>query len=846
MAKKKKDPIDVVKQKFMVSKDILVDATKKQTKEKIDVESVEALVKETGEKLNDVYGIMEIVPETKLVGEILVSTVLSPKDLHEVEFKLKSNLKISASYADCVSKYMRDKLNMSGMLPEILRESLFTKGSKPIVTIPTTQIRKLIEESTVVNDTESLIPENGDVDVNRISNRLTRSINDTGNIGLINTNRKQVVDLESINKDNFINYGDADGRMIDISDNFSHILKPKVDAAMKAFHRKQILKGSLGMDLEDLSEENELSVYVEREFTKEVKVRLENSEEPPVHAPVTIYWPHESTFPIVDPSNPKENKGALLAIDAKDGMPISKAEDSSYFKELNERLRATLEAGNDSDAFMRKAFGDAGSGSSSADIKESFKDMFMETIEKEIHDAVKDSTGEHIEVGEPEHLYNIMLYRVLKKKRTRLIYVPPEMFSYIAFNRNSMGVGIGLVEKNRFFSSLRAVSMISRMIGGVRRSVPGKLLNITLDPNDSDQNATVEYLINTFNSLQTESFPQGLTSPVEIARALQKSGVQVNIDGGETFPGTKMEVEDKQVSGGEIDDDLEEMLKKWWCAGYYISPEQIDRTLESDFATGITSSDLLAAKRIMVLQQEFIQQMSSHVHVHTALNGVLLKELEEIRTKEKETKHTLREIIQSLELVLPSAGFARIQAQIEDLGTFSELIDEAIEWIFSTDISDGKLDGDFTDDMIDGIQAAAKGILIRDYMREHNILPEIFQLIDNDLDVLATRITDHDAKVVKLVEIILPTIRKIEIKADRKTNKKLDKLEEEPEEEPEEGAEVDGGDVDPDATDDPVEGEEVTDEGDGDPEGTTDTNEDGDGDGDGENPPDEGDDFSNF
>ena len=327
-----------------------------------------------------------------------------------------------------------------------------------------------------------------------------------------------------------------------------------------------------------------------------------------------------------------------------------------------------------------------------------------------------------------------------------------------------MGIGESLLEKTKLYASLRAILLFATMMSGVKNSVSGRVLTITLDADDSDPQGTVEAILNEFVSLQTNSLPIGYLNPSDIINSLQRSGIQIKVNGGSLFPGTEIDVVENKREIAVPDTDLSMMLKVAHYAGLWVSPDLVDKSLEGDFATGIVASNLLQAKRVKICQNQYTDHLSHFIHKYIYAGGPLYIKIKELYSKHKTSKMTLEQVIESIEVTLPKPDTAVLKAQYEEWQDYGTFITEALD-AYLTEGSMAAFELDESTETIDAIKAEVLGYIKRQYLRNQNLLPEFDAGIISPDSTLSNAITQHNDTVQKVLKDVIEAVKKAKAKA---------------------------------------------------------------------------------
>lgn len=820
----------------------LHDAVKGESSDKkrrdLDMDKLKAVIDSNASKINDAAGIMELLPDLNLVKEVLVASILSPKDLKPIELKVTTGNHNISGLAEAVRSHLTSDYDLESALPDILGKALFTHGSYSLLPLPALTIHNLIKDHSINLEAikESDIEKLGATNIGILAGRRGESLYAMEALS-------DALGSLTINKDV--------GKMPDlvtISDNALQLLKPAMRDIKNYGNKCSALENHYGLEGLNASGkiDKDVSPYIKRRYKSLTEIYLRGHDNNLVVDPntaehdekkagdvdaklaeafaeinpIVINPPMESVIPVHVPGEPHRHVGYYIAIDSR-GNPISRSKDSNFFKELNDRLKVATLNKSDSD-YITAALG------YSTKTSEIELDPLLSAYEEKLECALREAVerGVHndtVEISAPGEFYRTMFSRQLAMTKTSFIYIPEEMMTYFAFNYNAIGCGVSLLEKTKLYSSLRAILLFANVMAGVKNSVAKRILTITLDEHDTDPQATVETVLNEFISLQTKDLPLGELNPSGIVDSLQRAGIQIKIDGGEIFPNTALDLEETQRDRAVPDTDLEENLKFMQYAGLGVAPETIDSARESDFATGITKTNLLQSKRVLVWQKKYTSDLSDFAHKYIYAGGPLYATIKELYDADKDrNKASLQEVIESIAVELPQPDTASIESQMEAYEAYSGFVELAVNAYVSDEMVDSMLGGEHVMNSIDNVRQTIISYLKRQYMRKQNMLPELSNLFTNEEFDPVPGITQTNDDVMKIASKILAKLKKSEWKADRKVIQVVDRIQ---------TADADAGEDaldDPEPTSEPSEEETVidtskdsTDDGDDDNDGLT-------------------------
>ncbi len=315
----------------------------------------------TAQNINDAQTVMQILPDMELAAQILVSSIISPKDMMttELTYTIAEGLMapdISAAMIARTRLYFEQDHKIEPLLPKILRDILFDKGSFAMAVIPENSIDEVINNQSNRVSMESLSEViNPDGTVRSLgllgpAVKATPTIERTSSgVSLESlqpyhydkTNRG-VVSLEGI-----INKEGANDTFLTVTDNPSVLKIPLINQKIR---EQRILNAVGSRAMESFTNpanrltDREMSglVYKNRQFGYKPVTSLKTQEQLRRHTvgnPLILHLPSESVIPVYVPGTVEQQVGFFVLLDA-DGNPISKASNPDYYRDLSGRMSA--------------------------------------------------------------------------------------------------------------------------------------------------------------------------------------------------------------------------------------------------------------------------------------------------------------------------------------------------------------------------------------------------------------------------------------------------------------------------------------------------------------------------
>lgn len=739
----------------------------------------------TTDNINDINNIRQLLPDTELAKQILISSILSPNDMVTVDlgFRIDNDYvesEISGLILDYLKTYFEKTYKIHNLLPTILEESLFDKGSYPMLILPENAIDDVIHNDQRVT-LESL---RGELSAD---GRPKRSIGLLGS-STKSTNKWSMESLFSSPQ----TLSEAECRLnpstltkqhqnFYVTDNINVLKFPKVVERMRRERVQDVLSSNnIGLEArrstkKPFTEKDVVdSLYTKKEYESTPYISLKspsNLANKNRGNPLVMRLPSEAVIPVHVPSNPEDHIGYFVLLDQY-GNPLERVKETSYYRDLTRNMQSKnitsqlLQAG-------RRAT--EGYDQKDATNNDEMIRIYASVVENDLLQRLKNGVyGGDIEISRPMDVYRIMLSRALASMGTQILYIPRDMVVYFAFDYNQYGVGKSLLEDNKILAGMRAMLLFSNTMASIKNSTGRTGLKIDLDPEDPDPGSTVEYMIHEYARNRQSSYPLGASNPLDIIDFLQNAGVDVQVSGNAAYPETRLEVEDHSSNKVQIDRDLDDEIKRKYFMSLGLSPETVDSSSEVEFATSVVTSNLLLAKRVMVYQDTFVPMLKEFIEKYVLNSAELQEGIHEIikgnkkhlgeKTKSLEPEEIIETILEGLELYLPRPDTAKLENQLESFRLYTDALEQAVDAYFGED-SFMLRDFDDVEENIRGLRAAVIAYFKRQWLRNNNVLPELMDLanIDEDgmpeLDLLEIH-GNHLEMIGKSVTALIEKMRK--------------------------------------------------------------------------------------
>ena len=601
------------------------------------------LVRESMQRNLDAENVNEMLPDLDFVADIVVSGILSSKDLITIAPIFSANtdkidMELRAQLTAEVKEFFTTTYPLKNYMREIVNDTLFVTGSWGAAIIP---------ESSV----DAIINEGGKIGVEAYAEKAKHLFAPKGILGDPNANSDMNgFGFESLafkpvmgradnggyrftisGKDDAIAEDKKITATFNLTDNIDVLKLPRVqNRANKDAVERTYNSGRFGLEraMNDF-EYYDRDVYKSKTFSmkavEEVKP-VETAGRRSIGHPLVQHIPSEAIIPIHTPGTFSSPVGFFVMLDEV-GNPISRNSN------LYNSTAMSWMMGNPTSQMISDAALGLGMGETKDWTMARLQDAFSELVEAKLITALKNGGGsEALNLVRPQQVYQIMLARALAKKGTQILYVPSEQFVYYAMDWTKEGIGRSRLDKGRIISGIRSAILMATMQATVLNATRNVKIDIELAPEDREPEKRIEKV----QHLMMEQFANRIPftgTPDDMLAYIKNAGIEFNITGNDYYPTTKVDVTDNSPDYKVPDKDLDESIAKRQYRQLGADPDLIITPQAIEFATQVTSKDLLTAKRYIQDQLALVPFMSHHIRTYIYSDPVLIDKLAEICEK---------------------------------------------------------------------------------------------------------------------------------------------------------------------------------------------------------------------
>ena len=708
--------------------------------------------------------ITKLFPDIELAIQILVSSILSPKKMTDIQLNYKFNKKLSINSAisskilENVKNYINEHYELEEKLPEIVREALFTSGAYVQAIIPESSVDDVINTD--------LIPSYSAEDfMSRVDYVFTKIVEP---INFSRPTEKTSISLESSSvKPKTLAEYMVSNDLLNITDNANIINFAKIKDKIQSSLIRSSFKRNVAISQESLDKINYMDIFRRKNSSgvkniEFIKTKTETTRKS-ISKPMIVKIPTESIIPVFIPGNESEHIGYFILLD-ETGKPLSTDINQNNLNQINSILNQS-NVGQQTP--IQKAYNNLVTNTiSNFNVNELFE-LYKDVLEKQIYSSVKSSLyGSNTEISSKNDIYFLMFTRALADQKTNLLFIPKDLIVYFAFQYNDIGIGKTLLENLTVLSSMRAILLFSKVMAYAKQSIDVTKVNISLDPNDPDPEKTIEQIQDSVLKLRQNFFPLGMNNPVDLINWIQRAGLQFAYENNPLLPNVKIDFENANISHTIPNSELEEDLRKQSIIALGLSPESVDNGFTPEFATTVVNNNILLSKRIAIYQKALCKHLCKFIDLliyndedlRSELRAYLLESLaaleESLTEDEKQLlnkdklafiEYYITRISQHIEVELPKPENTNIVNLAAEFSIYKENLEIVIDSIISSEIFAEDITGEISSH-IDTIKNVYKHHLLRKWCINNNYYNEIFTISsenEEDIENLLTSMVSH-------------------------------------------------------------------------------------------------------
>lgn len=429
--------------------------------------------------------------------------------------------------------------------------------------------------------------------------------------------------------------------------------------------------------------------------------------------PIFLHLPTESVTVIHTPGDPNDHQGYLVLLDAH-GNPIDIVTSAE-----NSPQRPGDYSNSQGNVFSQvyNAYG-LTSNIRGGTHEEAMSQIYTEIISTHLKKRLGKAGFDGSTLGVSDSAMRCMFARFLQNKKTKVLFLPKELVSYMSYEKNQHGYGISRLDQIKFSLGLKMAVQISKVMASVKAAMDKRRIEMRFSDNLMESpEALIQSIMREFRNKNTMAWT---TDPNDIqTQIIDKSIVMklVDVPGMENFDITNEP--DQRSSAVDFDPDLYNQLENDINNGMKTPAAAMNQLSESEYSRSVATTNLFFAMDIGLDQGMTIENLTDLVRKYARYSEAFQEEIFEIapslRKKTKSTAsvsstddaktevddagtgdkakqfglpdhYTIDSLIDTMSVILPKPNIAPSKAQFEAFEAMVSSISGAVEALFPDDL----------------------------------------------------------------------------------------------------------------------------------------------------------------
>lgn len=480
-----------------------------------------------------------------------------------------------------------------------------------------------------------------------------------------------------------------------------------------------------------------------------------------LNEPLVIEYPVESIIPIYKPGTPSEHVGYLVLHD-EEGAPLSKVKPVNYYRDLSNTFNSRTSGSKMASSLIqqgREMFDGMNSMIDEARQIEMLSRIHGNAIIKEIIERTRQGEyGKNLDIGDSTEAFRIMFYRALAGQRTRVLFMPKDIMTYMAQDFDNKGMGRSLIDNMKVLLSLRIQFMLAQVRAGIANSIPETVATVRIDEKDPDPKKTIQIAqALTLKTRLTAGLMVGASNVQTIEDRINQSNIRLAIESDHPkVPNIGHDITRNTADIPVPDNDTAELINRLVQMGTFLPPELVDNSYGVDFAREVLQQNFLVGmvvKQIQTKQNpyftEFVKKLIlASPTLRTELKETVKSNLNDILDvlneasddeidKNALSDDSLRTIIEyitdkfiaGLVVKLPEKANDNDEMINDQISKMEARIDKTLDYIYSPESLPNDVLGEEAANFIDQYRGLIKAEIMRNFLIESGFGTEVMDFI---------------------------------------------------------------------------------------------------------------------
>lgn len=669
------------------------------------ISMLQTTLSKTGSERMENRKILGLMPEVDKAARLMIASTFAPNDLSAKEIPVSFDIEsIPEPIRQKINKFATDffqkKLNLKKAAPQWVYQFGYETGSSAFAIVPLRTFENIQENS--YGGMESFSSQILDP----IANESLLGFGDDSSL----RQSESIAGLESYTND-FLSSLVEDNRSApaNIPSNLSELIKKIVGSeALKLtdnpsiLQAKDLLKEKTSKRTKDKLKNRYNKIQTQTIVTV-APDSVKDKKKTTLGDPILMRLPPESVTVIHTPGDPNDHQGYLILLD-QFGNPVNTTtmDDAQVNRVMNQ-------ASNQNNIFNQvyQAYG-MDQGLRGLNRQDSMNLLYSQIVEQHLKKRINKAGYLNVELGNTDAVMRCMFARFMQQKQTRVLFLPKDLVSYMAFELDQHGYGVSRLDRIKFNLAMKMAVQVSKVLASIKAAMDKRNINVTFTDNLLEQPESI------MNSILTEYARKSTMSfsvdPNIIQNQIIDKSVTVkakNIPGMEEFDITN---EPQQQSGNlDFDTGMTEYLDQQILHGLRVPPATMNSVGQDEYARSVTTTNLFFAMDVSLDQDIVIHHISDLLRKYATFSEPFIRGILEIipsldkknlnssidSNKEVDKDEdglslpedfTVEDLIETMTISLPRPNVAPSKAQFESLNAMIESIGQVVEALFPDEL----------------------------------------------------------------------------------------------------------------------------------------------------------------
>lgn len=708
---------------------------------------IQPLAKQIAETRLDAKAIETLAPQVKTAKEIVIPSIMSPTDMRDGEITITSaSPLLDSATNNKISQLLQAHFNgeqkLSTKLYGWIHECLYGAGAQPIMVLPVSEI------DTIINDPSAII---GKTRIYGGTETLQEKLSATFQAQLDQIERTSLFGIADVSRRDPADKAKSDGLVASLKSgveaavetylredptkeqagpyNRSKVWTPTVTSEIRTFTAGVLENLSVADNPEILKVDKAKKSAKKAEITQRMAnvykttslITVNPETKSSIDHPVVMELPPESVVPVFTPGTPSDHIGYFVILD-EFGNPLRALEGSDLADSSD--TRPGMPAG------LYKTFGfdDSASVKKANFSKEQttlMANIYQTVVEAHLKARLQKNGLGNIYIGAPSSVYRNMFARYLAARKTRMLFIPRDLMTYMCFRYNEDGTGRSKLEDIKFILSLKITLLICRVLASMNASINRKKININFTDAMGDPIAFMQLVEKEYLDKQMTNFSY---DPVDIQKSLASRSLTVSPKGIPGIENFEITSEANPATAVKPDEGLAEDLDNMMILALDVPATAYNSLGDNEYSRSIVTNNLFFARRIGAYQRPVCEAMARHVQLYITMSGPLKAQITALLKSGDDTSETeepgtgiektpsldvkLTSVIKHITTSLPSPNIAPNKTEFEELDAVLNSLNTAMEALYENDL------GATDDNPIPMIRAMIKSSVVRAYLEK--------------------------------------------------------------------------------------------------------------------------------